>query len=205
MLKIILATFLFIGSTFAQEKDFKNMLEISTDGLGIDSKTTEYKSTVDSTNANNTETSSYILLNYARRLNDRLWAQVYLSYVQTKADYDDNTAYYDTKYSYFQIHPGVIYNFNANVLDSFFAKAGFGLEKTISDFGSSRSDVKLTGYSLSVGKRFPLTFIGLNNVSYTIALEHLWGSGDLKTSSASTSDIDAKQIVLKLLELDLFF
>lgn len=177
-------------SAFAQN----HMVEFNADALMLGSFThSKSKSKGTSTDENN---NGVLFLNVARQVADHFQVGVQGNYA--RGEYAGNTS---ETYAFLV---GGIYNLDTDFRKSFYASAYVGMEWSHNYFSSSffenEHDENIIG-KIAIGKRFPLSFLNLENVTYSP--EVMFTS---RTGTKSSSDgVWSQDLAIKFLQFSVFF
>lgn len=178
---------------------FYNMIEFSTSGFGAyvskDSFEVDSSGTITDIDVMSTE----LKVNYARAINHQLWVQLNLGYEKI----DTETGGNETTEDSLALGVALIYNFDNDVTNSFYAKVGIGIDNSEDEDDNTEAD--LLSYGVEVGKRWSLEKItGVKNLSYYASLAYRMGTGDGDVSGTEV-DIDANGFLIQPLGIALFF
>jgi len=128
------------------------------------------------------------------------YAYTLLPYLQVggKVNYGINSASDSSSEDYgFQV--GAIYNHGADIRSSYYASLYLGMQWD-NNYGSFHSHGEEVSTTVAVGKRFPLSFVNLENVVYSPEIS--WN----QTTPTKSSDIQWEQdLSIKFLNFSVFF
>jgi hypothetical protein len=142
------------GSAFAQ----KHMVEFNADSIMMGA----YRFSSSKYAGENAEEDKYgyLYINYAYTILPNIQVGVRGNYAKSR--------FANSKSENYELQAGAIYNFNTDLARAFYVSAygGFSWDGQYdSDYENTHSE-NLIG-TLAIGKRFPLTFLNLENITYS--------------------------------------
>ena len=188
-LMLLIVVFVLSGSAFAQ----KHMVEFNADSILLGQFA--FKLTKDRADQNAEETKTgLLLLNYAYSVTEHLQLGARGSYSKFEGEGSkgENTG----------LSLGVIYNLGPDLRNAYYVSVYGGFEWSRYEDNTSPTDRGEEVFGrLSFGKRFPLTFLNLENVTYSPEVAMTSTS-----STKSNSSVDWSQdLAFKFLQFSVFF
>lgn len=180
---------LFSTTAFAQ----KHMIEFSTNSFLFGEVAFNLEKERTDQNAEETK-NAFLYLNYAYAIASQVQIGVRGQYLSSKGE--------DFAYKSNTLALGVIYNFSAKLNEALYTSlySGFEWDKSEQSGSNTDRDESLVA-TVALGKRFPLSFLGVENITYSPEI-----SFSSMSSTQSTSDSDWSQdLAFKFLQFSVLF
>lgn len=187
-LLLVLIAFLSLNA-FAQ----KHMVEFNADSIFLGRYAYNLSKGRSDANAEEIQ-SGFLFLNYAYTVASHIQVGSRFSYTTAEGQgYESDSL---------GLALGIIYNLSENLKDSFFVSLYGGMEWDESKFNGfeDEKDEEIKG-TFAIGKRFPLTFLNLENVTYSPQISY---SSESSTKSTAYTDWE-QELSFEYLNISILF
>lgn len=185
---LLLLTLLFSVSAFAQN----HMIEFKADSLLLGNLA--YSKEKNRGESSRDSNFSALYLNFARTVSEHLQAGLQANY--------NHSGYVSGKSEDYSVLLGAIYNLGDDFRNSVYASAyaGWEWDHDYDDSLTNDHNENLIG-KIALGKRIPLSFLNLENVTYSPEIQFT-----SRTATKSTSSHDwSQELTLKFLQFSIFW